>query len=83
MLFYRPDRGAINDRIAVACETLFLSAFLEQSLNNCEPFASVSRHHHVMRNRHPVTVEVMGSNPIGDASWHGTQTGKAAKLKPW
>jgi hypothetical protein len=37
------------------------------------------------RPRHPVTVEIVGSNPIEDA-WeregHGTQTGKAAKLKP-
>ena len=59
--------------------------------------------------RHPVTVEAVGSNPIGGAfelrivdfgfrillvdqsairdpkseiEWHGTQTGKAAKLKP-
>ncbi len=37
--------------------------------------------------RHPVKVEVVGSNPIEDASFdlvnrHGTQIGKAAKLKP-
>ena len=38
------------------------------------------------RPRHPVTVEIVGSNPIEDAypteEGHGTQTGKAAKLKP-
>ena len=37
------------------------------------------------RPRHPVTVEIVGSNPIEDAlkrERHGTQTGKAAKLKP-
>ena len=38
--------------------------------------------------RLPVKQEITGSNPVGDAfcaseSWHGTQTGKAAKLKPW
>ena len=42
--------------------------------------------------RHPVKVEIVGSSPIGgagteeisdDQMWHGTQTGKAAKLKPW
>ena len=32
--------------------------------------------------RLPVTQEIVGSNPIGDARQHGTQTGKAAKLKP-
>ena len=34
--------------------------------------------------RLPVTQEIVGSNPIGDArpKWRGTQTGKAAKLKP-
>ena len=34
--------------------------------------------------RLPVTQEIVGSNPIGDARtrWRGTQTGKAAKLKP-
>ena len=31
--------------------------------------------------RLPVTQEIVGSNPIGDARRHGTQTGKAAKLK--
>jgi hypothetical protein len=43
--------------------------------------------------RHPVKVEIRGSNPLGGAdlrrmrfdgtSRHDTQTGKAAKLKPW
>ena len=34
--------------------------------------------------RRPVTAEIVGSNPIGDAGeWRGTQIGKAAKLKPW
>lgn len=33
--------------------------------------------------RLPVTQEIVGSNPIGDASWHGTPTGRSAKLKPW
>lgn len=34
--------------------------------------------------RLPVTQEIAGSNPVGNAfsNWHGTQTGKAAKLKP-
>ena len=33
--------------------------------------------------RDPVTVEIVGSNPIGDAiTRRGAQTGKAAKLKP-
>jgi hypothetical protein len=34
--------------------------------------------------RLPVTQEIVGSNPIGDAltTRRGTQTGKAAKLKP-
>jgi hypothetical protein len=33
--------------------------------------------------RHPVTVEIRGSNPLGDADTRrGTQFGKAAKLKP-
>jgi hypothetical protein len=32
--------------------------------------------------RLPVTQEIVGSNPIGDARQHGTQTGKATKLKP-
>jgi hypothetical protein len=39
----------------------------------------------VGRPRHPVTVEIVGSNPIEDAlqrEGHGTQIGKAAKLKP-
>ena len=29
-----------------------------------------------------VKQEITGSNPVGDANWHGALTGKAAKLKP-
>ena len=51
-----------------------------------EPLKTTRPRGAVRSARHPVKVEIMGSNPIGDASttWHGTPTGRATDFKrPW